>query len=90
MVFLYHNYFCLILIMETLEDRIVVDPGVMMGKPVIKGTRITVEYILKTLSEGASVSDIINMYPHLKKEDVGAALLYASALVAHEEILPIK
>ena len=73
-----------------MEDRIVVDPGIMLGKPVVRGTRITVELILKTLSEGASAADLIDMYPHLKKEDISAALQYASALVAHEEILPVK
>lgn len=59
----------------------------MLGKPIIKGTRITVELILKTLSEGASIENILDMYPHLKREDVLASLKYASDVLAHEETL---
>jgi uncharacterized protein (DUF433 family) len=59
----------------------------MLGKPVIKGTRITVEIILKKLAEGASVDDMIEMYPHLKKEDILAALEYASAVISGEEMI---
>ena len=62
----------------------------MLGKPVIKGTRITVEVILKTLSEGASFNDLIDMYPHITREDINASLQYASALIANEEVLFVK
>jgi uncharacterized protein (DUF433 family) len=75
--------------MENFHDRIVIDPLIMLGKPTIKNTRITVELILKTLSEGASFLDIIDMYPHLEKEDIRAALSYASSLVTHEEIISL-
>ena len=68
-------------------DRIISDSKVMLGKPVIKGTRITVEIILKKLAEGATVRDILEMYPHLKEEDVNATLYYASEVIAHEEII---
>jgi uncharacterized protein (DUF433 family) len=76
--------------MEKINNRIVVDPAIMLGKPTIKGTRITVELILKTLSEGGSFTDVVDMYPHLTREDINAALLYALALVAHEETLVVN
>jgi uncharacterized protein (DUF433 family) len=63
--------------------RIVADPKVMMGKPVIEGTRITVELILTRLSEGRSVADILTEYPHLTQAQVTAAIDYARALVSH-------
>jgi uncharacterized protein (DUF433 family) len=56
------------------EERIVIDPTIMLGKPTIKGTRITVELIQRMVSEGAAVTDLIDMYPHLKKEDTKAAM----------------
>lgn len=72
------------------QERITSDYKVLLGKPVIKGTRITVELILKKLSEGASVDELLAMYPHLQKEDVLAALQYASARMANEEVLVTK
>lgn len=68
-------------------NRIISDPGIMLGKPVIKGTRITVELILRKLSEGRTVDQILVSYPHLSKEDVYAALTYASDLIANEEVI---
>jgi uncharacterized protein (DUF433 family) len=60
------------------KGRIISDPAVMLGKPVIAGTRITVELILELLSGGATVDDILNEYPHLKREDINAALAFAA------------
>ena len=57
----------------TLADRITMAPDVMQGKPVIRGTRITVDLVLRKLAEGASESDILDAYPHLSSEDVRAA-----------------
>jgi len=57
----------------------------MMGKPVIKGTRVTVELILRKLSEGAAESDLLDAYPRLTIEDIQAAIRYAADTVAHEE-----
>jgi uncharacterized protein (DUF433 family) len=71
----------------TLTDRIEADPGVMMGKPVIRGTRIPVELILRKLADGASEDDLLDAYPRLTREDLRAALTYAADTVAHEEIL---
>ena len=61
-----------------LQNRIIVDPKIMVGKPVIKGTRITVELILRQLAQGLSVEKILENYPHLAKEDAFAAIAYAS------------
>jgi uncharacterized protein (DUF433 family) len=60
-------------------DRIEVDPKVMMGKPVIRGTRITVDLILRKLAEGATESEVIKNYSHLTAEDVRAAIAYGAA-----------
>jgi uncharacterized protein (DUF433 family) len=67
-------------------ERIVIDPAVMMGKPVIRGTRITVELILRKLAEGATEADLLEDYPHLTTEDIRAAVAYGAASVAHEEV----
>jgi uncharacterized protein (DUF433 family) len=71
----------------TLADRITIAPDVMQGKPVIRGTRITVDLILRKRAEGASEADILDAYPHLTREDVRAALAYAAETVSHETIL---
>ncbi len=68
-------------------DRIEIDPHVMMGKPVIRGTRIKVELILRKLAEGATESDILDAYPRLTAEDIRAAIAYAADTIAHEEII---
>lgn len=57
------------------RDRIISDHKVMLGKPVVKGTRITVELILKKMAEGAN-EELLRMYPHLQREDVRAALFF--------------
>lgn len=72
------------------RDRIITDPKVLRGKPVIKDTRISVELILKKLSQGASHEDLLRSYPRLKQEDIYAALQYASARIANEEDLEIQ
>ncbi len=69
----------------TITDRIEVNPKVMMGKPVIRGTRITVELILRKLSEGATMTDLLEAYPRLTREDIQAAIGYAADTLAHEE-----
>jgi uncharacterized protein (DUF433 family) len=68
-------------------DRIEINPHVMMGKPVIRGTRITVELILRKLSEGCSEDDLHEAYPRLTRDDIRAAIRYGADTVAHEEII---
>ena len=60
--------------MGNVANRIVMDRNVLGGKPIIRGTRISVEFILELLASGMSVSDIIKEYPHLRKEDILAAV----------------
>jgi uncharacterized protein (DUF433 family) len=71
------------------EKRIAVDPNVLLGKPVIAGTRIPVEQILRKLAASMSVEAILRDYPRLTREDVQAALAYASDAVGSEVILPV-
>lgn len=68
-------------------DRIEVNPAVMLGKPVIRGTRIPVELILRKLSEGATEADLLDAYPRLTPADIQAALAYAADSLAHEIIV---
>jgi uncharacterized protein (DUF433 family) len=72
---------------EKLLKRIEINPAVMLGKPVIKGTRIPVELILHKLSEGATELELLDSYPHLTKIDIQAALAYAASALAHETII---
>ena len=69
----------------TITDRIEINPKVMMGKPVIRGTRLPVELILRKLSEGTSESDLLEAYPRLTRKDIQAAIRYAADTLAHEE-----
>jgi uncharacterized protein (DUF433 family) len=68
------------------EVLITRDPKILLGKPIIKGTRITVETILRKLSNGYTISQIIEAYPHINETQILACLSYASDLVANEEI----
>jgi uncharacterized protein (DUF433 family) len=69
------------------NPRISSDPAVMMGKPCIKGTRITVELILRKLGAGRSVTDLLEAYPQLTDDDVRAALAFAADYMQHETVL---
>ncbi|MBU1262793.1 DUF433 domain-containing protein [bacterium] len=71
-------------------DRIVVDPKIMVGKPVIKGTRIPVELILKMLAQKLPEKEILNEYPRLKTEDIQAVLFYATNVISNEEVYPLS
>jgi uncharacterized protein (DUF433 family) len=70
------------------DARIVSNPAVMFGKPVVRGTRITVEHILRKLAARQSVDQILAAHPHLTSEDVYAAAAYAAEYMAHGETLP--
>lgn len=63
------------------------NPQIMLGKPVIKGTRITVELLIRKLADGFTVNDILDMYPHLTLEQVQAAFAYAADKIANEIIV---
>lgn len=67
-------------------NRITVDPDVMVGKPVIRGTRIPVERIVRLVAQGLSDSEILSDYPGINREDIKAALSYAADVIAHEDI----
>jgi uncharacterized protein (DUF433 family) len=71
----------------TLTERIEVNPRVMLGKAVIRGTRIPVELILRKLSEGVSEADLLDAYPRLTRADIQAAMRYAADTLAHEEVV---
>jgi uncharacterized protein (DUF433 family) len=71
----------------TVTDRIEINPKVMMGKPVIRGTRIPVELILRKLGEGAKERELLEAYPKLTKEDIQAAIRYAADTLAHEDMV---
>jgi uncharacterized protein (DUF433 family) len=73
--------------MSLVTERIEINPEVMLGKPVIKGTRIPVELLVRKLSEGATIADLLDAYPRLVVEDIQAALAYAAATLAHEMII---
>jgi uncharacterized protein (DUF433 family) len=70
-------------------DRIEINPRIMLGKPVIRGTRIPVDLLLRKLSEGASEADLLDAYPWLTRDDLQAAMRYAADTVAHEEVVLI-
>jgi uncharacterized protein (DUF433 family) len=74
----------------TITDRIEINSRIMLGKPVIRGTRVTVELILRKLGEGATEAELLDAHPQLKKEDIQAALAYAADTLAHEETVLLK
>lgn len=69
---------------------IVADPGVMFGKPVIRGTRITVEHVLDQLAAGASIDDLLQAHPRLTMEGVRAALKFAASRMKSEVVEPTR
>lgn len=74
---------------QQLLERIVCDPKIMVGKPVIRGTRLTVEYILNLLAHGAAEEEILEEYPGLSKDDLRACLLFASQSLSTASFLPL-
>ncbi|MCA9829456.1 MAG: DUF433 domain-containing protein [Dehalococcoidia bacterium] len=71
-----------------MDDRVVVDPAVMLGKPVIRGTRITVELIFEKLAAGESIEQILESYPFLSDADVRAALAFGAQALRSSEVFP--
>ena len=71
-------------------ERISIDPKVMVGKPVIRGTRIPVELIVRMLAQGIPESEILHEYPRLQPADIRAALTYAAQVLADETVFPFS
>ncbi len=74
---------------QQLLERIACDPKVMVGKPVIKGTRLSVEYILNLLAHGSTVEEIVDEYEGLSPEDIKACLLFASQSLSSAAFMPL-
>jgi uncharacterized protein (DUF433 family) len=70
------------------EERIVIDPDILVGKPTIKGTRLAVEFIVDLLAQGWSEAEILHNYPGLTPEDIRACLAYASSVLQAEKVYP--
>ncbi len=70
-------------------QRVEVNPSVMAGKPIVRGTRIPVELLVRLLAQGMSEPEILGQYPRLQTEDIRAALMYAAQMLANEEVLPL-
>ena len=75
---------------EQLKQRISMNPRLMTGKPVIKGTRIPVETIVRMLAQGISEDEILKEYPRLHREDIRAALAFAAEVLADEDIFALS
>jgi len=73
-----------------LLSRITINPKIMVGKPTIRGMRITVEQILRALSGGMSEKELLEEYPELEKEDFQAVFAYATGLVEEEQVFPLR
>jgi uncharacterized protein (DUF433 family) len=74
---------------EELLERITLNPEIMVGKPVIRGTRLTVEYILNLLAHGATARDILDEYQGLSQDDVQACLLFATKTLQDASFMPL-
>lgn len=73
----------------TLIDRIIVDQNILVGKPIIKGTRLAVEFVVDLLAQGWNEADILRNYPGLTHEDILACLAYASQRLKAERVYPL-
>ena len=74
---------------QILLERITLNPKVMVGKPVIRGTRLTVEFVLNLLAHGATTAEILNEYDGLTPEDIQACLLFAKESMSNTEFMPL-
>lgn len=74
---------------ENLLARIVIDPKVMVGKPTIQGTRLTVEYILNRLAHGTTVEELLREYPGLTRDDIQACVLFAAKALESTTFMPL-
>jgi len=74
---------------ERLLKRIEVNPEIMAGKPVIAGTRVPIDLIMRLHAQGISTEEILEDYPHLEKDDIQAVLFYAAEVLSNEEVFPL-
>ena len=72
------------------KERITIDPNILVGKPVVKGTRLAVEFIVDLLAQGWSEEEVLRNYPGLTVEDIKACLRYASAVLHAEKVYPLE
>lgn len=72
------------------QERIVVDPKILVGKPVIKGTRLAVEFIVELLAQGWPENEILRNYPGVTHDDIAACLKYATSILKAEKIYPFQ
>ncbi|MBI5474071.1 MAG: DUF433 domain-containing protein [Ignavibacteriae bacterium] len=75
--------------MNNWQERIIVDPAILVGKPVLKGTRLAVEFIVDLLAQGWDEAEVLRNYPGLTHEDIQACLGYASARLKEEKVYPL-
>jgi len=76
--------------MKDWEEKIIVDPEILAGKPVIKGTRLSVEFILGLLGNGVSMEEILENYPNITKADILACVAYAADVLQDMRVFPVK
>lgn len=76
--------------LQELAGRIIVDPDIMVGKPIIKGTRLTVELILGLLMQGMTINEIIDDYPNLTPDDIYACLAFAKKTLENTTFMPLQ
>lgn len=74
---------------ENTRARIVVNPKIMVGKPIIRGTRIPVDAIIKRIADGMTIKEVLEDYPNLTENDVKAALQYALDVIRGEDVMPL-
>jgi uncharacterized protein (DUF433 family) len=72
------------------KEHIIIDPNILVGKPVVKGTRLAVEFIIDLLAQGWSEADILRNYPGFTRDDIYACLHYASAVLHAEKVYPLE
>lgn len=75
---------------KELLERIIVDPNVMAGKPVIRGTRLTVDHVLGLFAHGASMEDVLAEYPGVSRQDIQACFLFATKSVGDATFVPLE
>jgi len=75
---------------QSLLERITVDPDILVGKPIIRGLRISVEQVIKALAAGISQHELLEDYPELEQEDIQAALLYAAERIGEEQVFMVR